>query len=124
MRSRGPSPPTWYAMFRSPLFAYRVSGRVDGIEPPLAGHALQLPRTAVLKLDLGSVTRKLHPHELVVSLQQAAPVAVAELGGTLGRIHEIGEEDGRQHRVRNPSRGASLEERLDRFDGELVLLDR
>src|SRR4029453_3557740 len=38
-------------MFRSPLFAYRVSGRVDGIEPPLAGHALQLAQSTVLELD-------------------------------------------------------------------------
>jgi hypothetical protein len=60
----------------------------------------------------------------VVPLEQAAPVAVAELRCTLSRIDEIGEEDGRQHRVRNPAHGAPFEERLDGFDGELVLLDR
>ena len=52
------------------------------------------------------------------------PVAVAELRGTLGRIHEIGEEDGRQHGVRNPARRAPLEERLHGLDCELILLDR
>src|SRR5213592_1101869 len=54
MRSTGPSPATWYAMFRSPLFAYRVSGRVDGIEPPLARDALQLVRAPVFELDPGA----------------------------------------------------------------------
>ena len=37
-------------------------------------------------------------------LEQAAPVAVAELGGALGRSDEIGEEDRCEHGVRNPPR--------------------
>src|SRR5262245_9269923 len=51
MRSRGPSPTTWYAMFRSPLLAYRVSGRADGIQPPLSRNALQLVGAALVELD-------------------------------------------------------------------------
>src|SRR6266545_3117782 len=54
MRSRGPSPTTWWAMLRSPLFAYRVSGGADGIEPPLAGDAFQLVDPALLELDPGA----------------------------------------------------------------------
>src|SRR5215216_1783573 len=34
-------------MLSSPLFAYRVSGSVDGIEPPLPGDTLQLVHAAV-----------------------------------------------------------------------------
>ena len=35
----------------------------------------------------------------VVLLQQVAPAAVAELGGVLGRVDDVGEEDGGQHTV-------------------------
>src|ERR1700694_715956 len=54
MRSSGPSPTTWYAMFRSPLFVYRVSGVADGIEPPLGRPARQLVCATILEIDVGA----------------------------------------------------------------------
>src|SRR5438477_537177 len=41
-------------MLTSPDFAYRVSGVGDGIEPPRAGHALQLVLAALVERQPGA----------------------------------------------------------------------
>ena len=41
--SRGPSPETWYAMWTSPLLAYRVSGITTASLHQLTNRVKQLP---------------------------------------------------------------------------------
>src|SRR5271156_3048917 len=48
-------------------------------------------------LDLApGEARELLAHALVVARQQVAPAAVAELGGSCRRIHDVGEHDRQQ----------------------------
>ena len=49
----------------------------------------------------------------VVLVEQRAPTGVAELGGSRGGAHDVGEEDGGQHPVRVVRRSGAGEELLD-----------
>jgi hypothetical protein len=56
---------------------------------------------------------QLPPHARVVLLEELAPLAIAELGRTLGRSDDVGEEDGGERALRRPHPGAS-KKRTDR----------
>jgi hypothetical protein len=48
---------------------------------------------------LTSMDAKLATHQVVVTLQQTAPTAVAKLGGAASRVHDVREADGGQDPV-------------------------
>src|SRR5205814_10584123 len=62
---------------------------------------------------LAAVARQLASNERVMLGEQLAPRAVAELGGAYGRADDVGEEEGREHRVRHCRGRLSGDEALD-----------
>src|SRR5207248_6292103 len=83
--------------------ANRPSRPVEGGEEAVAGRVLLL----------AAVARQLASNERVMLGERLAPRAVAELGGAHGRADDVGEEEGREHRVRHYG-GASLRRRSAR----------
>src|SRR5215213_4173722 len=71
-----------------------------------------------------AVALQLPADERPLLREQLAPAPVAELGGSLGRADEIGEEERGENAVRNVARRGSTEEVLDGLQREVVLHDR
>jgi hypothetical protein len=68
---------------------FRTGGAIEGGEEtvPQALHFV-----AAKPADLSS-------HRLVVAVEQRAPLPVAEFGGTLCRVDDVGEQHRRQHAI-------------------------